>query len=59
MMRKMGMTPIEALAQYCEENDVDAEVAAKLIDASLFLEIQEEAKHLNLIEKSNSLPFSV
>ena len=55
--RKYRTSFLDAVIMYCEESDIEPESAAKLLDSDLFLAIQQEASNLNLIEKSNTLPF--
>jgi len=44
----------EAVVLYCEERQLEIEVAAKLISASLKAKIQLEAEELHLLPKSNT-----
>ena len=45
---------MEAIIIYCEENNVEVEVAASLINANLKYLIQLEAETLNFLPKSNT-----
>lgn len=50
---------MEAIIEYCEEKEVEIEVAATLIDDKIKNYIQIEAEGLNFLPKSNTtrLPF--
>lgn len=48
---------LNAITEYCEETELDPEIAATLIDADLYSRIQQEAQNLHLIEPIQTLPF--
>lgn len=58
LIKTKDMTAIDAIVTYCEDNEMDPELAAELIDADIFSKIQEEAQSLHLIEPFESLPFN-
>ena len=45
---------MDAVIKFCEENDIDTETGAPLINKSLKEKIQLEAEKLNLVEKSST-----
>jgi hypothetical protein len=52
--RKIGC--MEALLEYCEENDIDAGAMHGLISSSLKEKIRAEAENMNLLKKQSTLP---
>ncbi len=48
---------MDAIATYCEENNLEIEVAASLINESLKARIQEEAQELRFLPRGSRLPF--
>lgn len=52
-----GLNYIEAVVYYCEENDIEVEVAAKMINRNTKEKLQANANTLNLlVDKTRSLP---
>tara|TARA_B100001939_G_C16733440_1_gene526516 strand:+ start:430 stop:654 length:225 start_codon:yes stop_codon:yes gene_type:complete len=47
---------MDAIVWYCEKNEVEIEVAAKLINAVLKSKIEAEAQDLNFLPKVAKLP---
>ena len=48
---------IEAIVYYCEANDIEVEVAAKMINRNTKEKLQANANTLNLlVDKTRSLP---
>lgn len=49
---------MEAILGFCEQNDIDIEVAANYINTNVLMKakIQEEAEELNYLEKTARLP---
>lgn len=45
---------MDAILEYCENNDVEIEVAASLISNNLKSKIQLEAEDLNFLPRSNT-----
>ena len=45
---------MDAVLNYCEENDIDTATIGPLINKSLKEKIQTEAEKLNLVEKSST-----
>jgi len=45
---------MDAIIEYCEQNEVEIEVAASLISNNLKSKIQLEAEDLNFLPKSNT-----
>lgn len=52
--RKIGY--MEALVDYCEENDIDTGSMSGLISSSLKEKIRAEAEEMNLLKKTSKLP---
>lgn len=52
--RKIGY--MEALVDYCENNDIDTSSMSGLISSSLKEKIRAEAEEMNLLKKSSKLP---
>jgi hypothetical protein len=52
--KNIDMTYMEAILDYCEKNQIEPEVAAKLISFSLKAKLQIEAENLNFLPKSNT-----
>lgn len=53
LVKESGSNYLEAVTEYCSDNDIDFEVAASLIDQNLKFKIENDAKNLNLIKKKN------
>ena len=54
---ELKISYMDAIVWYCEENEIEVETAAKLINYKLKDTIAYEASKLNMIkEKINSLP---
>jgi predicted aldo/keto reductase-like oxidoreductase len=52
-----GLNYIEAVVYYCEANDIEVEVAAKMINRNTKEKLQANANTLNLlVDKTRSLP---
>lgn len=49
-----GINHIDAINDYCEETNLEVEVAATLLTSSLKLKIEEEAKNLNCLKKKKT-----
>lgn len=47
---------MEAIIEYCSENDLEIEVAASLINQSLKAKIEQEARALRFLPKTGKLP---
>ena len=47
---------MDAVVLYCEREDIEVEVAAKLINAVLKSKIEAEAQNLNFLPKTAKLP---
>jgi len=47
---------MDAVVWYCEQEDVEVEVAAKLISAVVKSKIEAEAQNLNFLPKTAKLP---
>lgn len=52
-----GLNYIEAVVYYCEKNDIEVEVAAKMINRNTKEKLQANANTLNLlVDKTRPLP---
>lgn len=58
MVSKEGLTYIEAIIEYCEQNSLEIETVSRTIRNNSIIKskVQEEAEELNMIEKSGKLP---
>ena len=56
MSISLGLTCIEAITHYCEENNLEIEVAASLINENLKKKIESEARKLRFLPKVSKLP---
>jgi hypothetical protein len=54
-----SLSYIDAVVYYCEKNDLEVEVIAKMVTGALKSKIKLEAEDLNFLPKSNTakLPF--
>lgn len=53
---KKGITYMDAVLKYCEENDIDPGTVAPLISKSLKDKLTVEAQNLNYLPKTGQLP---
>lgn len=56
LIEKKKMTAMDAVVLLAEQNNIEIESAAKLIDKSLKEKIESEASQLNLMRKTDKLP---
>jgi len=47
---------MDAIVHYCENNELEIESAAKLINSIIKSKIEAEAQELNFLPKSSKLP---
>ena len=59
LFRSKSLSYIDAVVDYCETNNLEIEVIAKIITGALKSKIKIEAEELHLLPKSNTakLPF--
>jgi len=59
LANNQNITHLEALVQYCEENDVESELVKKLITPSLKAKLKVDAQALHYLPggKDSKLPF--
>ena len=50
--REFSLSYIEAILEYCEENDLDVESVSKLVSSNMKEKIQYEAENLNMLPKT-------
>ncbi len=53
LVRESGLTYIESIVTYCDENTIDIETVSKLISKPLKERIRCEAMQLNYLKKSS------
>lgn len=53
---EQNITCMEAITDYCLQNDLEIEVAAALINQSLKAKIEQEARALRFLPKTGKLP---
>lgn len=49
---------MEAIVEYCKETGMEIELAASLVNTNLKSKIEADAQDLNMLPKSQRLPFS-
>jgi len=45
---------IEAIVDYCEDNDLDVEAVSKMVSSNMKEKIQYEAENLNMMPKTST-----
>lgn len=50
--KAFGISYMEAVLEYCDQNDMDIEAAAKLINKSLKQKIELECDEMNLLKRN-------
>lgn len=56
LFEKTEMTYLESVVHYCDEIDLELEIAAQLIDESIRSKLEKEAVELSYIKSSSTLP---
>ena len=56
LKREKKITYIDAIVSYCEKNNIETDTVGKLISKPLKEKIEVEARNLNLLQKTGSLP---
>jgi hypothetical protein len=56
VQNKKGISYMDAVLKYCEENDIDPGTIAPLISKTLKDKIEIEAQNLNFLPKTGKLP---
>ncbi len=51
VVARQNISYMEAIIDYCEQNSLELEVAATLLNPPLLSKIEDEAMNLNFIEK--------
>lgn len=54
LVEEKDISYIDAVVLYCEENEFEIEVAAKLLSQTILSNIQTEAEDLHYVPKSNT-----
>jgi hypothetical protein len=49
---------MEAIVEYCKDTGMEIELAASLVNTNLKSKIEADAQDLNMLPKSQRLPFS-
>lgn len=57
IVSKTDYNHIEAIVEYCKETGMEIEVASSLVNSNLKSKIEMDAQDLNLLPKTNRLPF--
>jgi|ETNmetMinimDraft_24_1059892.scaffolds.fasta_scaffold41272_2 hypothetical protein len=52
--KEYKLSYIEAILEYCEENDLEVETVSKLVSSNLKEKLQYEAENLNMIPKTST-----
>ena len=52
----MGITHLDAIFHFCDEEDIDLDIVPKLVNKSLQDKLEVEARDLNFLPKLGSLP---
>ena len=56
LVHEKQLTYMEALVYYCDNNELEVETAAKLINPVIKSKIEVEAQDLNFLPKTSKLP---
>tara|TARA_B100000902_G_scaffold117990_1_gene118606 strand:+ start:433 stop:654 length:222 start_codon:yes stop_codon:yes gene_type:complete len=54
IVKDKRMSYLDAVLEYCKENDIDTASVGPLINKALKEKMREEAEKLNLVEKSST-----
>ena len=52
----MGISHLDAIFHFCDEEDIDLDIVPKLVNKSLQDKLEVEARDLNFLPKLGSLP---
>jgi len=53
LVEKKNISYMDAIVLYCENNDLEIEVAAKMLSSSIKANLKTEAEELHFLPKSN------
>ena len=56
LKREKKISYIDAIVSYCEKNNIETDTVGKLISKPLKEKIEVEARNLNLLQKTWTLP---
>ena len=56
LVHEKQLTYMEAIVYYCDNNELEVETAAKLINPVINSKIEVEAQDLNFLPKTSKLP---
>lgn len=56
LVKKKQVNYIDAIVEYCQENDIDFEVVPSLTSKSLKAKLANDAQSLNYLPKKSKLP---
>ena len=56
IVRRQKIGYIDAIIQYCEDNDIDLERAKEFVQGTLRGKVEAEARSLHLMPQKNKLP---
>ncbi len=54
MVKKTGLSYMEAVIEHCERNNIEIDVGARLLSPALKSKIQNEASSLNFLPKTET-----
>lgn len=57
IVAKTDYNHIEAIVEYCKQTGLEIEMASTLVNSNLKSKIESDAQDLNLLPKTNRLPF--
>lgn len=57
IVAKTDYNHIEAIVEYCRQTGLEIEMASTLVNSNLKSKIESDAQDLNLLPKTNRLPF--
>ena len=56
LVRNEGISHVDAVLEYCVQNDIDTEIVPKLLNKPLKDKLEAEAIRFNFLPKTGSLP---
>ena len=56
LVEKTKLSYMDAILHYCDQNEMEPETAAQLVNTKLKAQIREEAEVLNFLPKTAKLP---
>lgn len=56
LMNEYGVDPIDAVITYCEQNNIEMEIAGSLVNETLKSHLAEQYSELNYLDREEKLP---